>query len=75
MQLDLEEQEASLLYRIARNRLRELRVEVRHNRNSEARDYLRHKERLLNRILEKFSEVDESAHMAGFKPAAAKKTA
>jgi hypothetical protein len=66
MQLHLDEQEASLLARVVRNRLRELREEIRHDKDSEVRDYLRHKERLLNRILEKFPEIDEHAHMAGF---------
>ena len=62
MELQLEEQEASLLFRVVRNRHRELREEVRHNKNSEIRAYLQHKERILSRILAKFSAVDESAH-------------
>jgi hypothetical protein len=66
MQLLLSDQEASLLFRVVRNRLRELRVEVRHSRDSEARRYLRQKERLLNRILARFPEIDEHAHMVGF---------
>jgi len=66
MKLLLSDQEASLLLRVVRNRLRELRVEVRHSKDSEARRYLLHKERLLNRILAKFPDIDEHAHMAGF---------
>lgn len=66
MQLELEDQEASLLLRVVRNRLRDLRHEVRHTHDSEARGYLLHKERLLNRILDKFPELDEHAHRAGF---------
>ena len=67
MMLLLDDREAALLLRVIRNRLRELRVEVRHDRDSEARRYLQHKERILNRILAKFPEgMDEHAHMAGF---------
>ena len=65
MRLELEPQEASLLFRVVRNRLEELRVEVRHSRDAPGRDYLRHKERLLRGILDKFPAVDEQAHMAG----------
>jgi hypothetical protein len=71
MQLNLTEQEASLLLRVVRNRLRELRVEVRHDHMMDSRAYLLHKERLLNRILDKFGEIDEHAHMEGFKIGAA----
>lgn len=66
MDLHLEDMEASLCVRVLKNRLEELRHEVRHNKNSEARDYLKHKERILNRIIEKFPELDEQAHMKGF---------
>jgi hypothetical protein len=67
MELHLEEEEASLLVRVVRNRHRELRDEVRHNKDSEVRQYLQHKERILNRILAKFpEELDEKAHMRGF---------
>ena len=62
MNLHLNEQEASLAYRILKNRMEELRVEVRHNKRSEDREYLKHKERILNRILEKFPDLDENAH-------------
>jgi hypothetical protein len=65
MDLHLEAEEASLLFRVARNRRDELRSEVRHNRNSESRAYLKHKEKILNRILAKFPELDERAHMRG----------
>ena len=71
MQLDLTEQEASLLLRVVRNRLGELRVEVRHDRTMDSRAYLLHKERLLNRILDKFPEINEYAHMEEFKVGAA----
>ncbi|MEX1310835.1 MAG: hypothetical protein AB1Z65_10480 [Candidatus Sulfomarinibacteraceae bacterium] len=67
MQLNLTEQEASLLLRVVRNRLRELRVEVRHDHTMDSRAYLLHKERLLNRILDKFPTVNEQAHMEGFR--------
>lgn len=66
MELHLEENEASLLFRILKNRLDELRQEVRHNKASDTREYLKHKERILNRILENFSDVDEKAHMRGY---------
>jgi hypothetical protein len=71
MQLNLTDQEASLLLRVVRNRLGELRVEVRHDHNAESRAYLLHKERLLNRILDKFPAINEHAHMEGFKLGAA----
>ncbi|HSL19332.1 MAG TPA: hypothetical protein VLB51_15615 [Methylomirabilota bacterium] len=67
MQLLLSDQESSLLLRVVRNRLQELRGEVHHSHDSEARRYLLHKERLLNNILDRFPEdMDEHAHMAGF---------
>jgi hypothetical protein len=66
MEIYLEEVEASLAFKILRNRLDELRLEVRHNKNSETRDYLKHKERILNRILEKLSGVDMTLHMKGY---------
>lgn len=71
MQLNLTEQEAALLLRVVRNRLQEFRVEVRHDHTMDSRAYLLHKERLLNRILDKFPEVNEHAHMEGFKIGAA----
>jgi hypothetical protein len=68
MQLNLTDQEASLLVRVVRNRLGELRIEVRHDRTMDSRAYLLHKERLLNRIIDKFPEdMNEHAHMEGFK--------
>ena len=66
MDLHLDEKEAALTFRILRNRLDELRTEVRHNKESEAREYLKHKERILNNVLAKFPEVDEQAHKKGF---------
>ncbi|MGD8441329.1 MAG: hypothetical protein PVG53_12390 [Holophagae bacterium] len=66
MQLKLTDQEASLLLRVVRNRLGELRIEVRHDHGTESRAYLLHKERLLKRILDKFPEINEYAHMEGF---------
>ena len=66
MEIHLEEMEASLLYRVIRNRLSELSDEVRHNKDSEVRDYLKHKRRILNRVLDKFPEIDEKAHMKGY---------
>ena len=66
MDIHLEEMEASLLYRVIRNRLSELSDEVRHNKDSEVREYLKHKRRILNRVLDKFPEIDEKAHMKGY---------
>ena len=60
MDLHLEEQEASLVMQVLKNRLEELRIEVRHNKDSEARQYLKRKESRLNNILNKFP-VSESA--------------
>jgi len=65
MELHLEDEEASLLLRVIRNRRNEMRDEVRHSKDSEMREYLKHKERILNRILEKFPALDERAHMRG----------
>ncbi|MEW6756819.1 MAG: hypothetical protein AB1347_01245 [Acidobacteriota bacterium] len=66
MELRLETEEASLLLQVIRNRVEELRLEVRHCRDSEDRAYLKHKERLLNAILAKFPEVAEGAYRRGF---------
>jgi hypothetical protein len=66
MELHLEEREASLLYRVLHNRRDELRLEVRHNKDSETREYLKHKERLINRILDNFPDIDQKAHMKGY---------
>ena len=66
MELHLEEREASLLYRVLSNRRDELRTEVRHNKDTETREYLKHKERLINRILDKFTDFDKKAHMKGY---------
>jgi len=67
MDLHLEEQEASLAFKILKNRLGELRTEVRHNKDSEGRAYLKHKERILNGIIEKFTDVQPDAHRKGFR--------
>lgn len=71
MQLNLTDAEASLLLRVLRSRHEELRVEVRHDHDTESRAYLLHKERLLKRILDKFPEINEHAHMEGFELGAA----
>jgi len=59
MDLHLEKKEASLAYRILKTRVEELRTEVRHNKDSSARAYLKNKERILKNILAKFSDMDE----------------
>jgi len=66
MNLELKEEEASLVFRVLKNRLKTLRNEVRHSKDSEDRRYLKHKERLLNEVLNRFPELDERAHMKGF---------
>ena len=67
MDLTLDPEEASLLVRVVRNRLEELRQEVHHTRDSDDRGYLKHKESLLQRILGKFPPgMDESAHQKGY---------
>ena len=66
MELHLEEQEASLLYKILSNRRDEIRTEVRHSKETEIQEYLKHKEHLINRILDKFPEIDMEAHMKGY---------
>jgi hypothetical protein len=67
MDLHLKEEEASLVLKVLRNRLSELRIEVRHNKDSEVREYLKHKEHILFRVLKKFPELDEDAHKKGFR--------
>ena len=66
MDLVLEDDEASLLVRIVRNRRLELREAIQRTRDSESVGYLEHKEQLLGRILAKFPQLDETAHMKGF---------
>lgn len=66
MDLHLEEQEASLAFKILRNRRDEIKTEIHHDKNSEVREYLRHKEAILDGILEKFPELDEDAHKKAF---------
>ena len=66
MEMHLEERDASLLFKVVKNRLEELRVEVRHDKNSESRAYLKHKGNILNRIIAKFPEHDGKAHMRGY---------
>ena len=66
MEIHLEEKEASLLYKVIKNRMEDLRQEVHHDKNSESRAYLKHKTNILNGILAKFSEHDEQAHMRGY---------
>jgi hypothetical protein len=68
MDLHLDEAETSLIYRILKNRLAEMRSEVHHDHDSESRAYIQHKEHLLTHILAKFPDnVDETAHRKGFK--------
>ena len=59
MTLHLEKQEASLAFNILKSRMKDLRTEVRHDRDSVARDYLKKKERILKSILSKFSGTPE----------------
>lgn len=67
MRLELTEPQASLVFRILRNRMDELRVEVRHEHDSDARRYLKHKESLLRDVLQKLGDVDEHAHQVGYR--------
>ena len=62
MDLHLEKEEASLAFRILKDRMEEIRTEVRHDKNSAARDYLKGKERILNHILGKFSAIEKEAY-------------
>ena len=67
LELRLDEEEASLLIRVLRNRFDDLRGEVHHTRDQDGREYLLHKERILRRILDKIPEEhDAKAHMKGF---------
>jgi hypothetical protein len=58
MDLHLEKKEASLAFRILKNRMGELRTEVRHDKDSSVRDYLKNEERILKNILAKFSGME-----------------
>ena len=62
MDIHLEKEEASLAFRIIKDRMEEIRTEVHHDKDSTARDYLKGKERILNHILEKFSVMEKEAH-------------
>lgn len=59
MTIHLEKQEASLAFNILKSRMKDLRTEVRHDRDSVSRDYLKKRERMLKSILSKFSEMAE----------------
>ena len=59
MNLHLERQEASLAFNILKSRMEDLRTEVRHDKDSVVRDYLKKKERILRSILSKFSGMAE----------------
>jgi DNA integrity scanning protein DisA with diadenylate cyclase activity len=63
MELHLEKKEASLAFRILENRVRELRTEVRHDKDSSVRDYLKNEERILKNILAKFSVLEEEKQL------------
>jgi hypothetical protein len=67
MDMHLDEMEMSLTYRILKNRLGELRSEIHHDHGSGSRNYLKHKEAIITRILGKFPDnLDETAHQKGF---------
>ena len=66
MRIELNDEEIALVFRVIRNRMIGLRDEVRHNKDSEVRRYLKHKEKILSRVLDRFPEHDEQAHMKGF---------
>lgn len=59
MTIHLEKQEASLAFNILKSRMEDLRTEVRHDKDSVVRDYLKKKERILRSILSKFSGMAE----------------
>ena len=65
MDIHLEKQEAALALSILKNRMKELRTEVRHDKDSSVRYYLKQKERILNRILAKFSGPGEEIRISG----------
>ena len=67
MQLTLENHEASLMFRILKNRASELKREIDRHENSDEVKYLKHKETILGNLLAKLGDVDEFAHMKGFK--------
>ena len=65
MELYLENHEASLAFRILRNRANELQREITQNQASNEIEYMKHKAQILSSILTKFSDVDDHAHMRG----------
>ena len=67
MQLTLENHEASLMFRILKNRASELKREIARNEATNEVEYLKHKEAILSNLLVKLGDIDEFAHMKGFK--------
>lgn len=66
MKLELDAEEAALVLRVLRNRMLELRNEVHHDHTSTSRAYLQHKERILQRVIDRFGTIDEQAHQRGY---------
>ena len=67
MELHLENQEASLAFKILRRRANEIQREIEQNKDKNEVEYLKHKEQILKDLLSKFKDIDESAHMRGYK--------
>lgn len=67
MELHLENQEASLFFNILRRRANEIHRENENNKDIKEGEYLKHKEQILKDLLGKFKNIDEKAHMRGFK--------
>ncbi len=61
MELELDSEETTILYRVVKNRIDELRGEIHHDHDSESRAYFKHKVAILNRILAKLPEGEVDA--------------
>ena len=67
MEIQLENQEASLAFKILSRRANEIQREIEQNKDINEVEYLRHKGQILKDLLGKFKDIDENAHMRGYK--------
>ena len=67
MELHLENQEASLFFKVLRRRTSEIQREIVQNKDIKEVEYLKRKEQILKDLLGKFKNIDEKAHMRGYK--------
>ena len=67
MELQLENQEASLAFKILRRRANEIQREIEQNKDINEVEYLKHKGQILKDLIGKLKDIDENAHMKGYK--------